>query len=205
MRWNQTQKAPIINIYKNKKICVLGCGSSLEQYNIDYENYDVVVSFNRIYNNEKYLKHVNVIYNCLSYQDRDNFDKMISILVEQKQIQYLILCPNWLPKCIKVDIYRILCKHNFSKFFYSTDIVRNPAIVKGVKGIPLSGIAAIYHICTHDPQSIDIYGFDFYTSNYIENIKFYPNYFPSRHHNLQSNKKFLETLIIEYNNIIWHK
>ena len=81
MKWNQTKKAPVIDAYTNKKICVLGCGSSLEQYDINYENYDIVVSFNRIYNNEKYLKYVNIIYNCLSYQDRDNFDKMISILL----------------------------------------------------------------------------------------------------------------------------
>jgi hypothetical protein len=205
MKWNQTKNAPVIDIYQNNKICVLGCGSSLEQYDINYENYDVVVSFNRIYNNQKYLKHVNVIYNCLSYQDRNNFDKMISTLSQQKKLQYLIMCPWWLPKCVKVDTYRILCKYNFLNYVYSNDIVRNPAVIKTVNGIPLSGIAAIYHICTHNPKNIDIYGFDFYTSGYIENIKSYPNYFPSRNHDIESNKNFLNDLISKYQNINWYQ
>jgi hypothetical protein len=179
------------DLYENKKVCLLGGGDSSSVYNIDFDSYDLVVGINRIYTT-RHATNISVMYNALSKKDWTNVRDMLDILSNQKKFIYLIACP-WSKKRT-YEINYIIKEKKFcenKKFLYCRNIVREAPVKKR----PLTGMAALYHILLSGATSIDLYGFDFYTNKYLDNL---PKFNHDRYHDIDANKKFLQDLIVEY-------
>jgi len=187
------------DLYKDKKICLIGNGSSLESKNIDFNKYDVTVGINRIYQTN-YINSINVLYTSLSRVDWHNVYGMVNKLKLTPIFQLLIACP-W-SKTRTKNIEYIVQQQGFcdtKKFIYCRNIVRGVKINKR----PLTGVAALNHIMLSDAESVDVYGFDFYTKNYVNNLQKYNH---SALHDISSNKEFFINLQQKYlDKIIWHK
>jgi len=205
-KFKQFYEYPILDIYKNKKICLLGCGSSLEKYNINFNDYDLIVGLNRIYMT-KYFDNIDIFYNSLSFQDWKNIKNMIQILSTNNKLKQIIFSPWGLGKRKKRILYNILLKYNIQNYLYTNKIGRHITL-KRIERIPITGMSVLYHILQCDSSSIDIYGFDFYQDPqniYIQNIK--PiKYKVNKYHNIGSNFDFFKTLLETHNNkIVWHQ
>jgi hypothetical protein len=178
------------DLYKNKKVCLMGGGDSISRFSIDFDSYDLVVGINRIYKTN-YIKHINILYHGLGIKDWKNIISMINIIQKYDNIQYLIACP-WFKRRTKVLEY-ILKEVNFSKkYVFCRKILRQCAVKKSR---PLTGLAVLNHIILSEAETIDIYGFDFYKSGYVGGIE---SFDPRKHHDLDANKEFLQDLIVQY-------
>jgi hypothetical protein len=181
----------LTDLYKNKKVCLLGGGHSSSAYNIDFDSYDLVVGINRIYKT-RYINNINVMYNALSKKDWVNVKDMLDLLIDQTKFIYLIACP-WSKKRT-YEINYIIKEKNFcenKKFLYCRNIVREAPVKKR----PLTGMAALYHILLSGAVGVDLYGFDFYTTGYLDHL---PKFNHDRCHDIDANKKFLQDLIVKY-------
>jgi len=191
------------DIYKDKKVCLLGCGKSLEKYNIDFNNYDIVVGINRIYKTSL-LNKINILYYSFGQGDRSSIKDMFQILLNQKNFYTFIGCPAGHRKKPPglfspdkgskskslIDVKKILDEINFcnnKNFYYFHSNVK-------IKPLPLAGMTAVSHIINSEASFIDMFGFDFYTHGYTESLKdFHINH--KKYHNIENNKKFLKNLI----------
>lgn len=186
------------DLYQNKKICLLGGGSSTTKFFIDFDSYDLVVGMNRVYKTN-YINHINVLYHGLGLRDWKNVYSMVDIINNCDNLQYFIACP-WFKKRIK-KTKLILDSSNFfenKKFICCRNVVRKCFVGKKR---PLTGVAILNHIILSGAEKIDVYGFDFYTSNYIGDLK---NFSPQKYHDLDANKEFLQNLILKHpNKINW--
>lgn len=178
-----------LSLYENKKVCLLGCGSSLENKNIYFKNYDLVVGTNRIYKT-KYLKNLNILYDTAHFDFDPINDKKLE-LINNSNIKNYFINPSYY--CLK--------------FIKNTERIKIPFYIcldraKGKK--ILSGLYAYYLIINSCPASLDIFGFDFYTGNYIDGLRQTHSMEEiNRYHNLEEEKKgFVLSL---KNNINWHK
>jgi hypothetical protein len=181
----------LTDLYENKKVCILGGGNSSSAYNIRFDSYDLVVGINRIYKT-RHINNISVMYNALSKKDWKNVKDMLYILSNQKKFIYLIGCP-WFKKRTD-EINDIIKETNFcenKKFLYCRNIVREVPVKKR----PLTGMAALYHILLSGAAAVDLYGFDFYTTGYLERL---PKFNHDQYHDLDANKEFLQDLIVEY-------
>jgi hypothetical protein len=180
----------LTDLYKNKKVCLMGSGDSISRFSIDFDSYDLVVGINRIYKTN-YINHINILYNGLGIKDWKNIVNMINLIKMSDNIEYLIACP-WVKDRIR-KLENMLKEVNFSKnYICCRNIVRKCPVKKGR---PLTGVSVLNHIILSDAETVDIYGFDFYKSGYVGGIK---SFDPRKHHDLNANKKFLQDLIVQY-------
>jgi hypothetical protein len=180
------------NLYQDKKICLIGNGDSSTKYNINYDNYDLIVGINRIYQTSYWSK-INVIYYNLSQKDSHNIEYLFSLIKQSNNFKYLIFCPWCSGPGRRKKLEDLLNKYQINDHIYAKGIVRQ---IPEIKKRPLTGIAALNHILLSDPQLIDLYGFDFYQNSYINNLTRYIAH--DRHHNIDSNKKYLLKLLNNY-------
>lgn len=188
---------PKLNLYKNKKICLLGCGLSLEKYKINFNDYDLVVGANRIYKTE-YCSHINVLYYNLS--KKDNCNDMLKHISLLNNIKYIVFCPWSSGPKRRMYLEQLLNVYKITNHLYCKFIVRG---LKGIKRRPLTGMAALNHIIYSGASEIDIYGFDFYEEMYINNLTKFDH---DKYHDIESNKNFFLNLMQQYpNQIKWNK
>lgn len=187
-------------IYQNKKVCLLGCGASLDNNNINFSSYDIVVGTNRIYQTE-YFNNINILYYNVSRSDKQNLMKLLYKISTSKIFQTLILCPwNSGPKKRK-EMETKLQEYSINNTIYAKSIARK---LTQIKQRPLTDIAAMNHILLSKAQKVHIYGFDFYSNQYIKNLKHFNNH--NNLHDLESNRTFfLDTLQKHKNIITWYQ
>jgi len=185
------------DLYTDKKICLLGCGSSLDSQNIDFDSYDIVVGTNRIHRT-KYIKYIHILYHNVS--NKDSIETIYKNTISQKQFQYIIFCPFISGPITRGYFREQVNKYNITYCIYNKKIARQVAVEKR----PLTGIVALHHMLVWEPSSIDIYGFDFYTDTYIEGLYKFRKH--DKLHDIEANKKFLLELINKNpKRITWHQ
>lgn len=188
------------DIYKDKNICLLGNGESITKYNIDFNKYDLVVGINRIYLT-KYYKDINVLYYNMSKKDNYNLDYLLSSIKNSSNIKYLILCPWCSGPKKRLYLENLINKYGIKNHIYSKSIVRK---IPQIQKRPLTGIAALNHILLCGIKSIDIYGFDFYQTKYVDKLQYYSGH--EKYHDIGSNFDFFKTLLETHNDkIVWHQ
>lgn len=200
LRLKQAFKYPILDIYKDKKICLLGCGSSLEKYNINFDNYDLVVGINRIHLTE-YWPYINILYYNLSKKDEFNLPHLLNRIQNSKHMKHLFFCPWSSSRQKKLKLRTLIRKYNIVNHTYCKTIVKQ---IPNIKKRPLTGVAALNHILLCTTKTIDIYGFDFYQNNYINKLQYYSAH--EKYHDIGSNFDFFKTLLETHNDkIVWHQ
>jgi hypothetical protein len=186
------------HLYDNKNICLLGNGESLEKHYIDFDKYDVVVGINRIYQT-KYWKNINVLYYNVSKKDANNLEYLLNLIMNSNNFKYIFFCPWSSGSKKRKTIENLINKYKIKNHIYSKEMARN---IKHIKKRPLTGIAALNHILLSEIKNIDLYGFDFYKTQYINNMQKFNQH--NKFHDLESNKSFLYKLINNYpNKIKW--
>jgi len=182
------------DLYFNKKICLLGSGSSLYEHDIKFENYDLVIGCNQIYKSDLINK-INVLYHGISIHDV-NFLNAIPTIIDTIKI---VLVPRNIPSRIEV-LDEIIKQYDI---LYDKELQYK--VSKMVRDNPLTGLMALIDIINGGAQSIDIYGFDFYSKPYIDGPTELPNYpkIKKKSHDLDKNKKFFLNLLNSKKNIIW--
>ncbi len=180
--------------YKNKYICIIGSGKSSEKFDINFDKYDEVIGFNRIYNT-KYKDNITILYDGLSkHIDTDTLIQGISTC---KNLKKILLVPTsdskyYLDKAKKVML-ELNCKLEYI-------LINNNSRLKSNTKI-LTGVSIFIHILSKNPKHIDIYGFDFYEQDYIDGISKLENL---KVHNMVENKKLYISYINKYNNKVTH-
>lgn len=190
------------HLYLNKSVCLLGCGSSLSKHDIDFSEYDVVAGINRIYQTN-YMQHINVLYYNLSSADNKNLDSMLYKKTQAHHFKYIVFCPWSSGPQRRESLQKKLQKYQIDtdSHVYSKGIVRK---LTQINRRPLTGVAAVNHILLSGASKIDVFGFDFYTNQYVNQLKRFNSH--NRYHDIESNKKFLLNLIEKHpNKIIWHQ
>lgn len=186
-------------IYINKKICILGCGSSVDKKDIDFCSYDYVVGINRIYQT-KYIKNINILYDSSHYLFDPLTNTKVNIL-NKSNLKYYFLIPGSIGLA-KIKMQKaIFEKIKIPKKIYSN---RSDIIVDGKK--VLAGLFVLSIIAREKPELIDIYGFDFYKENYIEKLCFKHNINEiNKIHNLKKEEDRLVKLLEKNKFINWIK
>jgi len=195
------------NIYLNKKVCLLGNGPSIKNYDIQYQSYDLVVGINRIY--KTYLKDkIHILYYNLSTCDWEDLSKLLLFLSNKIDFKLIVFNPWYLSVEKKQYLYDMLKFYNLkNKFIYSSNIVRSLRLGNKTSKAtrPLSGNAALNHIIRSKASSVDIYGFDFYNDSnnkYFDDLKFFNH---NRYHDIPQNKDWLERTVADHRFITWYK
>jgi hypothetical protein len=187
----------IEKIYENKKIILIGNGSSIFKYNIDFEKYDLCIGINRIYQSHLF-KNINILYNGFGVKDWHNMKYLIQQLSIKNNL-YGIIASTWrLSYNKKILLHKLIKEYKLiDKFMYSTNIVRKLSNKGGhsgpMKKRPLTGIAVLNHILENNAQHIDIYGYDFYKSPNINNLIHYKDQ-TEKYHDLIENEIFFNKL-----------
>jgi hypothetical protein len=184
-------------IYKDTKNCLLGCGSSLNLKKINFEDYDNIIGINRIHQT-KYFKYINILYDSAHYL----FDPITNIKVNklnESNLKYYFAIPGSIGLA-KVKYQRaIFDKIKITKKIYEN---RSDTRVDGKK--ILSGLFVLNIIISGEPKSIDIYGFDFYKENYIEDLSFKHDLKKiNEMHNLEREELYLKRVMDKNKNINW--
>lgn len=180
--------------YKDKKVCIIGCGDSINNFEIDFLSYDVVVGINRIYLT-KYAPYVNIYYNSMSSKEYKNFPYMLEKISGSLNFQHFY-CAPWSsgPKTRKF-MASLFYFANVENYTYNKRLARE--VGRRVLKRPLTGMSALYHVLLSQPEKVDLYGYDFYNEQYIDNkIKRYNGH--NRLHDLNSNQELLVSLIQEH-------
>jgi hypothetical protein len=195
-------KELLISLFKDKKICLLGNGSSIYKYDINFRCYDEVIGFNRIHKTP-YFNNITILCHGCGLVDKKNIDCIFSRATNMNNIKHLIFCPTRSTQ--KNNIISLAQKYCLDhKTTFSTKFIRNRKLYNSIGGKhPLTGIAMLYWIVKSLPVKIDIYGFDFYSQPSLENIKDYPNR-TNRFHSIEKNKIFFEKLKLNNSDIITH-
>ena len=181
-------------LYKNKKICLIGSGDF--KNNINYEKYDIIVGINQIYKTDFFEK-VDIIYHGIS--DKDPF--FYENLNFYSNFKKIILIPR-ISKNNKNRVKKIIINNfNNNKIMFDVNIIKN--LEDSISTNPLSGVTSLTHISRYSPNSIDIYGFNFYENDYIEGMIVYND--AKKSHNIDSNKKHFDNILIENKKINWIK
>lgn len=192
-------KIPYCDIFNNQNICLLGCGSSIDKYDINFNGYDLIVGTNRIYQTS-FMKYVNVIYYNMS--SVNNIHLFFEAIKANPNYKYTVFCP-WSsgPKRRAVLDQQIKqYEIDDSQHVYSKGITRKLNILPR----PLTGVAALNHLLFCGAKSVDVYGFDFYTESYTHSLKRFKKH--NKYHDLSVNKKFFLDLIAQNPyKINWHK
>jgi hypothetical protein len=193
------------SLIQNKKICLIACGSSAEKFT-NAKDYDVVVGVNRIYQVQSIVKELDILYhNCSVWDLLGNFIK--DLLTFNKNIIIL-----GIPYKNKKHRSFINCKITESRFPESILILENlrSDLKKKYKTDIFSGTIALIHLLQFNPASIDIYGIDFYDSDYCYHLKHIKRpditdkpYDPQQH-NMKINRDLFDNILSTSNCRINH-
>jgi hypothetical protein len=185
------------NIYKDKNVCLLGCGGSLDKKQINFKKYEKVVGVNRIYKT-KYFEKINILYDSAHYK----FDPLTNAKVNtinNSKLEYYFLTPG-----IKSQQKLKLQKNLIEKIKIKNFLYKNrPEMRVSGKKI-LAGLFVLNSILIGLPKKIDLYGFDFYEENYTNGLEYVHEIeIIKKMHTLESEKKYLENLIKQNSCIEW--
>jgi len=187
--------------YKKKKVCLLGNGASLADHAIDFSQYDTVVGLNRIWMT-RYAPNVNVYYNSMSNVEKSNVIRMFTEIQKHEAFQYFV-CAPWAsgPK-LRREMSEKIVITGLKNHMYCKSLPRG--VGKKIRKRPLTGISALYHIVMSQPSHVDIFGFDFYENNYVEDLYRYKKH--NRYHDIFSNLDFFSKMIRDNRGtLVWHK
>jgi hypothetical protein len=190
----------IDKLIREKKVCLLCCGASLDAHEIDFNEYDICIGTNRIHKT-KYFEELDIIFDgCHSIHDPLNEVK-VEKFNKSKKLKLIIFMPgkegidsleknliNY-EKQIKKD-YEISNKsRNFTKRMFV-------------------GTETLCRILKHKPKLIHIFGMDFYQTNYtkeLENDYVYGGFFHHSIKKLNEERTFCKRIIHEFNSIYKEK
>ena len=181
-------------IYGGRKICLLGSGRSVEDYDIDYDYYDIIIGLNQVYKT-KYINIIDIMYHGISVDDVDFLNEVNNI---REKVE-LVLLPKPLNKQIK-KLKALLSEYNY---YYNIDIHEEAYV--NVKSNPLMGLMVLTELSNSGTHSIDIYGFDFYETPYIEGaveLRNHPKYHVTNH-DIKANKEYFLDILSNKDNITW--
>jgi hypothetical protein len=174
-------------LYLDKRVCALACGGSIDTHQIDFDYYDTVVGINRLYKT-KYLPHLHVLYDAAHYVfDPVNKNKVDAI--NASNLKLWIITPGIITynDMDKTPLQQCRIPHFISQDRFYAPPVR----------ITL-GIYVLKDILKERPKSLDIFGFDFYTQGYADQL---PQMDPTEKiddlYNLERQKGFLEEMLRE--------
>jgi len=186
-------------IYKNKKVCLIGCGGSLENREIEFNKYDYVVGINRIYKT-KYFKNINILYDSAHHQFDPITNNKIRIINESNLIYYFLT-----PGAKSLEKLRFQ-EFMLKKIKVSTKTYKNRPEVKVSGKKILAGLFALNIIIGGEPFLVDIYGFDFYKKNYTSGLDFkHELNLINKMHDLAAEEDYLNNIIDKNKYINWIK
>jgi hypothetical protein len=149
---------------RGKSVCLLCCGQSLEEQNIDFSVYDTCVGTNRLYKCPQYFEHVDIYFDGCHERYDPLTDKKIQFLNAYSRLKFVVFLPG------KPGL-RQLRQH------LNTGAVKlkAPSVVKNVsrrlvKRMSL-GVEAICAILRCKPKKLDIFGLDYYVTPYIKDLE----------------------------------
>lgn len=178
------------NFIRNKKICLIGSGASIDEYKIDYSLYDVIVGINRLYQTNL-LNKINILYhNASPYDVLDPTNEKVKELANQ--LNYIVFIPGL------SYTYRKFKKFNdFMNLQHKNKIIvdlnLSNTYKKKFRYKLLTGISTLIHLVSMDPNKIDIFGYDFYSKEYYDGLKDKPG--KLKNHNIEANKKIFFDII----------
>jgi hypothetical protein len=180
-------------LYKDKTILLLGNGQISKKVHAQKKKYNIIVGINQIYKSSNY-KYIDVHYHALSKHDTDFLENYKEISNDK----LLILKPTRIKP--QLDLIREIANENPLQMFNVDDKGLNKKI-----GNPLSGIWILEDILEGEPTSIDILGFDFYSTQ-NKTYEVLPNNpkVDDKVHNLEANKKHFNNLLAKHKNITYH-
>ena len=191
--------------YENKKVCLLGSGSSLLDHEIDYDKYDAVIGCNRIYKT-KYYHHINIHYHNLSRYDLITV-QFLDYVNRFKNVKRVLFCPWYKPEdpTSLYTLSRSLDILPFKKYDFANNLsVKVSQFLWS--GRPYTGLVALYHCMLFNPLSIDIYGFDFYErkETYVKEMPYY-DLNADNVHSVEANKRFFLKILNSVENTNWFR
>lgn len=211
--WQQTNTIPDSHkFYTDKKLCIIGCGHSTDSYHIRYDNYDYIVSMNRIFLT-KYWSKIDIYYNSMGRESWNMFPELAKILSENQNLKQIFFSTHGCSKKAKQFMAQNIYKNDLKNWMYTCAINKQLGRQYSFEKYPLTGNCILFHILHFYPKSIDLFGYDFYNGKiYVEGIP-EPNIprpemmsLQSKFHQIEENLNFLEQKISEYPTIInWHK
>lgn len=191
-----------LEFIKDKKICLVGSGASAERYDINFKSYDHVVGINRIYKT-KYFPFINTIYSNGFFDNDMNhspLDEQLLLYEESDNIFNFFILPinHVFYSGVYANSVKLL-RNSFS-FNIFCDIMyalntcqKYIPNATNIKNRLYTGTIVLHHLLEHQPKSIDIYGFDFYSEGNISGIEQAPSY----GHNQQKNKETFHKLLTD--------
>jgi hypothetical protein len=173
------------DIYLGKSVLLIGNGKISKKLHTQKKNYDLVVGINQIYNSTNY-KYVDIHYHALSKHDK----KFLENYQEITKNKTVILKPKAFKSQIEL-VKKIIAEQTEVQLFNFDD--------KGLQekiGNPLSGIWVLQDILDGQPRTIDIVGFDFYSTT-NKGYKILPNNpkIDEDVHNLEKNKEYFDEIL----------
>jgi hypothetical protein len=173
------------DIYLGKSVLLIGNGKISKKLHTQKKNYDLVVGINQIYNSTNY-KYVDIHYHALSKHDTEFLENYKEITKDKT----VILKPKALKGQIEL-VKKIIAEQTEVQLFNFDD--------KGLQekiGNPLSGIWVLQDILDGQPRTIDIVGFDFYSTT-NKGYKILPNNpkIDEDVHNLEKNKEYFDDIL----------
>jgi hypothetical protein len=172
-------------LYLDKNVCVMACGSSLDTHQIDFEKYDTVVGINRLYKTD-YLNHMHILYDAAHYIFDPVNEKKVNA-INSSNLKLWILTPG-------IITYNHMKKERLAKCTTPHVISQDRFYAPPVR-ITL-GIYVLKDVIKERPKSMDIFGFDFYSGRYARDL---PQMDPTKKiddlYNLESQKGFLDEIL----------
>lgn len=201
-RYYPSAELMLTSIIKNKKICLLCTGGSLDLVNIECHKYDLVCGVNRIYKT-KYAKHIDIFFHGCQNVDRAelSFPKIFS---ENEQA-----------KIILIPIATLLGNEHIKQISYIENLMRvNKNIIFNISLASMAqikygtriytGINSLSYILEYQPQFVDVFGMDFYTNGYTQdtNHKHLKQY-KRINHDTKINFKAFSDILKQNGNVNW--
>lgn len=185
---------PMDEFFRQKKVCLLGCGSSLGSRTVDYSKYDTVCGTNRIYKTS-YFENIEVLFDGSHYMFDPFNDEKINRLNSGKNLKFIVFsCGFYSYDVIKEKSVRL-----GKKFFlkYRDGALNDPPTHR--KSI---GTEAFLSIVSHCPLILDVFGIDFHKSSYIEELANDPTHpDPLLLHDYLFEEKLCRFVAAEYNEL----
>jgi hypothetical protein len=191
----------MISGIENQKICLFASGSSVLNYNINFEEYDSVISLNRCYLTPE-IKYVDILFHNSSGKDVGQFCNPKSQKVFKENKMKIVFTPGY----DMAPNYHGLVKKHPDKFFVNKKLQPNAVnffMKEGLlkTGRLLTGVSILWYLTDeYDIKQLDLYGFDFFQNDldlyYNKNI--IDRRMSTDSHNIPQNKKAFEWIVNKY-------
>ena len=151
-----------INYFKDKRVAVIGSGSSIlkKEYGPEIDAHDVIVRINRGYPYERYRKHVGTRTDVWSFGmggREDLRSKMHNLFSDRKYSMYCWFESSWVPPYLRAAPNHITLPPQFSR----------KAMVKCGGTPATTGLDTIHFLVTGTQfKELSVYGIDNYTTEY---------------------------------------